>query len=95
MANYFRYSVHDCDEFNDCYSFQSVFDEDDTEWLAQEAAEDWHNFHDGWESNWDNGVTFWLWTEAGKLVGSFSITREYEPRFSATQATRPTQEADK
>lgn len=87
MGSHFRYSVHDNDDFDGCYSFTSNFDDDDIGWLAEEAAADFHSHHDGWESNWDKGITFWLWTESGKLLGSCSVTREMEPRFHASQPT--------
>jgi hypothetical protein len=90
VKNHYRYSVDEREDFEHAYAFESVFDEDDGEWLAQEAAEDFHNCHDGWEAGWDGGKDFWLWHESGKFIGRFNVTREYEPRFSATPTTGAT-----
>lgn len=61
-------------------------DEWDQETLAEDCADDWFSNHDGWERrSWAEGhpVTFNLTDEQGKIIVSFAVACEYEPRFSA------------
>lgn len=58
-------------------------------WTAEEAANDYHSNHDGWESSWP--LTFRLFkTEDGPPLGDFEVAMEYEPVFSG----RPVQPAE-
>ena len=55
---------------------------DDLNFIAKEAANDWHYNHDGWEhSSWP--VEFKLCDEKEKVLGTFSVDRDVEPVFSA------------
>lgn len=81
MANTVFYSV-DGDGF--CESFTTVFDIDDGEMLAEEAAADYHSEHDGWEAKWPLTINIHD-GDGGPVVASFSVDREYEPVFSAQE----------
>jgi hypothetical protein len=60
----------------------SSFDEYDLEDKAQDAANDWHYNHDGWEySSWSIEID--LYDENEKILGKFSVDRDVEPVFSA------------
>jgi len=54
----------------------------DLEFLAEEAAADFHSEHDGWESSWPLTITLYDGKE-GPELGRFAVEREYEPLFSA------------
>lgn len=51
---------------------------------AELAAEDYHANHDGWEARWPR--TFVLFdAEDGPEVARFTVEREYDPVFTATE----------
>ncbi len=63
------------------YVFRAIHDDFDR-WMAQEAASDYHNGHDGWEANWP--LEFSLHeTEGGPELARFEVQREAEPVFYA------------
>lgn len=57
--------------------------EDDFEFAAESAAQDFHNERDGFEGDWPKTVE--LFTMEGQPIGKFMVDREYEPTFSATK----------
>jgi hypothetical protein len=57
----------------------------DLEFLAEEAAADFHNEHDGWESGWALTITLYDGKE-GPAIATFTVEREYEPSFMAQRA---------
>jgi len=61
----------------------------DLEFLAEEAAADFHSEHDGWESAWPLTITLYDGKD-GPELGQFTVDREYEPSFHA--AIRAAQE---
>jgi hypothetical protein len=65
----------------------------DLEFLAEEAAADFHSEHDGWESQWPLTITLYD-GKTGPELGKFSVEREYEPSFSA-QVSPPALNTDK
>lgn len=63
-------------------------DESDQVSLAEEAADDYHSNHDGWEASWP--ITFALAaTEDGPEVARFEIERETRPEFHACRVPLP------
>jgi hypothetical protein len=52
-------------------------------WAAEEAAEDHHNNHDGWESSWP--LTFVILDDELNELGRFSVGREFVPQFYVTK----------
>lgn len=59
--------------------------ESDLEFIAEEAAADFHSEHDGWEGVWPRTITLYDGKEGAEL-GRFTVEREYEPSFSAQRA---------
>lgn len=73
------------DNIDDSFEFESEQecheDRSDREFLAQLAAEDYHDEHDGWEDSWPVTLTIWLTDRTP--IGKFKVDREYEPVFCA------------
>lgn len=65
----------------------------DLEFLAEEAAADFHIEHDGWESQWPLTITLYDGKE-GAALGSFTVEREYEPTFNALRTVSASGSAD-
>lgn len=62
------------------FDLQSVFLPSATGWLAEEAAEDFYNEHDGWEWSWPATVTVF---SGNDTLGRFIVHMEMKPSFSA------------
>ena len=62
------------------YKFSTIWDADDAELMAEEAAEDYHSNHDGWESHWPLKLAIF---DGDKLIGKFEVELEHQPHFSA------------
>jgi hypothetical protein len=77
MAKYF-YSDEDEDT---AFEFESHHTEENPDWIAEAAAEDYHDNHDGWEANWPLILT--IWADDKRLLGKFEVERETTPVFSA------------
>ena len=74
------YCVNDADDMR--FKLESTFDLSDGSWVAEEAAEDYHTHHDGWEDGWP--LTFIMFeTEDGPEVCRFEVEREEVPVFHA------------
>lgn len=52
----------------------------EVEFLAEKAADDYFDNHDGWESDWPMDVEIF---SDGKSLGIFSVDMETVPQFSA------------
>jgi hypothetical protein len=74
----YRYWVSDPE---DDLEFFSTWEEDWPEYVAEDAAQDYHQNHDGWEASWPLEIT--LLHLDGTLIGKFSVDRDYDPVFSA------------
>ena len=88
MSHTYRYYIPDHGEdADDCCEFDSKrcvtpdSDEWDKELLAEQAAEDLHDNHDGWECSWP--LVLVLLTADGLELGSFEVEREHTPTFNA------------
>lgn len=57
-------------------------DEFEYEMLAQMAAADYWENHDGWESHWPLNIELFV---DGSSVGVFEVVAEMEPTFSASK----------
>ncbi len=53
------------------------------EYIAEDCAEHWSAWHDGWECSWP--ITFSLFDCDDKLVGVFKIEREYTTTYDASK----------
>ncbi|EKS29278.1 hypothetical protein [Afipia felis] len=67
------------------YDFKSNFTSD-TEtgkgWLAESAAEDFYNEHDGWEARWPLEFSIY---EGETFLGCFSVDMESQPHFYSSR----------
>lgn len=83
MKNIFTYNIPDIMGEEERSKFFSSWDQDDLEYLAASAAEDFHSNRDGWEyRNWP--IEIFLYEENGiTLLGKFSVDRDVEPVFCA------------
>ena len=52
-------------------------------YIAEQAADDYHSNHDGWESEWPLGFALHK-EEGGPAFASFTVEREAVPEFMAT-----------
>lgn len=59
-------------------------DSDIPRWIAQDAADDYHSEHDGWESRWP--LTIALQLEDGTQK-QFEVECDYDPVFTAREKT--------
>lgn len=86
-----RYCVIDHNpncEFDDAYEIESASDAEFADWIAEDAANDYHSEHDGWESHWP--LTFRIWDDQGKLLGDYNVDRDYDPVFHASEVRKGT-----
>ena len=63
------------------YSFESIWDEESPEELAEAAAADYWSNRDGWEATWP--ISFAIFGADSSLIGNFDVELEYDPWFSA------------
>jgi hypothetical protein len=84
MKRKYLYTVGDEDHK---FSLDSVFDVDKPDYIAEDAGEDYHSNHDGWEDDWPVDIT--LFKEDGTLIGKFTVELEHVPQFSASEIKRP------
>lgn len=54
----------------------------DADMKAEEAAEDYHDNHDGWEANWPLTIKI---ADSESHLGTFEVDREARPYFSARE----------
>jgi hypothetical protein len=66
---------------DDAHSFESCLG---GSWLAEEAAEDYHTNHDGWEDSWP--IDFAVETSPG-TIEVFTVNREVVASFLAHKKT--------
>jgi len=77
----YKYSV-DQEDFENSYEFESTWIYDGMEdVVVEEAAEDYHDNHDGYEDSWP--IDFFLFDLNGTLLESFTVEREASPVFNA------------
>jgi hypothetical protein len=73
----------DGEDIDNGYKLITTFAEEDPAWMiAEQAAEDYHANHDGWEDYCP--LEFSIWLEDGTPLGTFSIELEAVPTFSAS-----------
>lgn len=73
--NTYEYAI---ENEEDKYTFESALD--NSSWVAEDAAEDFYNNHDGWEATWP--IEFSIFS-GEKFVGTFSVDCEAVPHFMA------------
>lgn len=68
----------------DSYSLPNCkWDSKDLDYVAEDAAENYHSYHDGWESSWP--LTFVILDDDLNELGRFSVDREAVPQFHASK----------
>lgn len=78
---HYRYRIPEqCEEST--YLMFSDWKEDDLGWIAEDAAVDWFNNHDGYESSWP--LEFQILRMDGTEIGRFIVDMQPVPAFSAT-----------
>jgi hypothetical protein len=60
------------------FPLTTTWSEDELDYIAQEAAKDFHENHDGWEAQWPISLTL---TADGEEKGTFDVELELEPVF--------------
>lgn len=85
MAGKYKYCiVYDdeagVEELEPNYSFSSKWDADDLKWLAEDAAQNYHSNHDGWEADWPVKLAIF---DGDICLGKFEVELEFDPSFSA------------
>ena len=53
--------------------------------MAEDAAENYHSEHDGWEDTWPIKINLHKEDE-GDVVATYGVDLEHAPTFSATKA---------
>lgn len=64
----------------DAYEVESVFQSDLPRFVAEDAAENYHDAHGGWEAGWPLEIVV---LDGEKELGRFSVDRESVPQFRA------------
>ena len=81
----YYYTIEEFDEtIDDASCFSSSWrGRGDCEYIAEDAAEDHFDNHDGWESTWP--LTFVLYDEGKNEIGRFLVQQDARPDFHATK----------
>ena len=64
------------------YEFQSNWKRDNADWIAEDAADNFHSEHDGWEASWPMKLSIVF--DDG-TIETFEVERETVPTFSAAR----------
>ena len=82
MAKKFFYSVEE-KLLDYAFDFEVKYPKIDysIEDVAEEAADDYHSCHDGWEAHWP--LTFYIWNENQEYLGASTVHMEAQPVFYA------------
>ncbi len=94
MGNYqYKYIVEDfCETPDDVKTFSSNWDISvNPDYVAEDAAQDLFESHDGWEATWP--LVFVLFSVTGYKLGRFSVELEHQPAFSAATLDKHIQRA--
>ncbi len=77
----FKYFIDDQSGPEDAWTLKTRWDARNLDYVAEDAAEDYHSRHDGWEDSWP--LTFVILDEELNELGRFSVERETVPQFHA------------
>lgn len=87
MSQIYRYTRPETMGPDDYYEIKSNFDpSSDGDWIAEQAAEDYHSHHDGWEACWP--ITVVISDNEGAIIGEYEVERESVPQFSAREVKK-------
>lgn len=62
-----------------CFELKSNWDDEDTDYIIQDCAEDFWNNRDGLEYTWP--LSFSVFSKSGELLFSGEVIMELEPQF--------------
>jgi hypothetical protein len=65
----------------DCFELKTKWSEKYLRWVAQDAAENYWNNHDGWEASWP--LEFVILGDELEELGRFTVDMEAVPQFYA------------
>lgn len=82
MNTKFKYHYRQGD-WDDLYDFESTWNPENSDYIAEEVAEDYFSNHDGWESSWP--TDFEIFDLDGNSLGVYSVELEHTPTFSASK----------
>ena len=82
----YLYNLPDTMDSEDYYTLKSNYDDYDGKWIAEQAAEDYHTRHDGWDAHWP--VTLEIRREDHSVIDIYVVDREAVPEFTARKADR-------
>lgn len=71
------------EEFDEAHNVPGLEPHHDASDAAELAAEDFHANRDGYEWHWP--LEFRIWSDAGEVLGRFSVERDFNPQFSAAR----------
>jgi hypothetical protein len=75
------YSVDDEDFENGSYSMEVNAEAEELDYIAEACADDFYSCHDGFDGSWPRD--FFIFNEAGVLIGKQEVHLEYDPSFRA------------
>ena len=75
--NNVEYSVHGWDDKHDLET-----NHDSMDWIAEDAASDYYDHHDGWEADWPLKIEIFI---DGNSKGVFEIELEMSPTFNSSK----------
>jgi len=83
----YRYRIKDKDGFGDTVDFNSMWCVDcpDSEYIAEDAAEDIFETFDGYRDSDEWPITVLVESESGARIGEFRLEMEYRPEFYASE----------
>lgn len=73
---------YSCPDEGDMWPLLSCYGIDDLDMVAEDAADDYHSNHDGWEAAWPKVFAIHE-TEDGPELARFEVQRDFAPTFSA------------
>ena len=76
----------DGEGFDNSFEMETNWTRYRAHYIAEEAAKQYHQNHDGWEATWP--LDFEIFLENGESLGIYTVEREYEPFFSAMLKAR-------
>jgi len=73
--------TYEVDKGGHKFELETTWDKDNPEYIAEDAAKDYYENRDGWESSWPVNIDVFCDDE---LIGNHTVELEHEPTFSAT-----------
>ena len=64
------------------FDLETNWDKGSPEYIAEDAAKDYYDNHDGWESSWPINIEVY---DGDKSIGLCSVELEHDPTFSAIE----------